>query len=108
MDYDLYSRNLIENDRAICEDRNGLYKVFTEKGTDKILGASLVGGPAGDLIGLISAAMTNKIGLQNLGKAVYPYPTYAEVFRQMGDAFTKTQYGPKTKMATRALIRMRK
>ena len=106
--YDVYARDLIENDRAICEDKSGLYRVFTKKGTDTILGASLVGGPAGDLIGLVSTAMTNKIGLKNLGNAIYPYPTYAEIFRQMGDAYNKTQYGPKTKMLLRTLLRMRK
>ena len=61
--YDVYARDLIENDRAICDDKKGLYRVYTKKGTDTILGASLVGGPAGDLIGLISTAMVNGIGL---------------------------------------------
>ena len=81
IEFDVYCKNFEHNDRAICESQKGLYKVLTTKGGDKILGATLVGGPAGDLIGLVSTAMHNKIGIQKLGAAIYPYPTYAEIFR---------------------------
>ena len=81
IEYDVYEFNLNENDRAICESEKGLYKIFTKKGKDVILGATLVGGPAGDLIVNVTAAMHNGIGLKNLGACVHPYPTYAECFR---------------------------
>ena len=51
IEYDTYAKNLGHNDRAICESANGIYKIYTRKGKDEILGATLVGGPAGDLIG---------------------------------------------------------
>jgi len=79
--YDTYAKHFEHNDRAICESAKGLYKIHTRRGTDEILGATLVGGPAGDLIGQVTCAMFNKMGLQKMGACVYPYPTYAESFR---------------------------
>lgn len=85
--YDVYTKHFNHNDRALCESEEGVYKVFTRAGKDEILGASLAGGPAGDMIGFIGSAMTNNIGLFKLGSAVFPYPTYSEIFRQMADAY---------------------
>lgn len=90
IEYDVYAKNLGHNDRAICDSANGIYKVYTRKGKDEILGATLVGGPAGDLIGQVTNAMMHKTGLMKMGNNVYPYPTYAETFRQMSDAYQKT------------------
>ena len=62
------------------------------------MGATLVGGPAGDLIGSVTNAMHNKIGLAKLGESVYPYPSYAEIFRQMADSYNSTyKIGPRLK-----------
>ena len=63
IEYDIYQKDFKHNDRALCESQNGIYKVFTKKGTDQIIGASLCGGPAGDLISLISTAMHNGLTL---------------------------------------------
>lgn len=81
-----------------------MFKIYTAKGKDTILGASFAGGPAGDLISMVGNAMSNKIGLQKLGASVYPYPTYAELIRNMGDAYNKTRLGPKTKVLLRKLF----
>ena len=105
--YDTYAKHLNHNDRAICESRNGLYKVHTKKGTDEILGATLVGGPAGDLISHITSAMTNKIGLSKLASCVYPYPTYAEAFKQMADSYNKTKLTPGAKKLIKAVLKMK-
>jgi pyruvate/2-oxoglutarate dehydrogenase complex dihydrolipoamide dehydrogenase (E3) component len=67
IEYDVYAKHFEHNDRALCDSNKGVYKIYTVKGKDKILGASLAGGPAGDIIGLIGNAMTNKIGLTQLG-----------------------------------------
>jgi len=50
IEYDVYTKFFDRCDRAICESKRGIYKVYCAKGTDKILGATLVGGPAGDMI----------------------------------------------------------
>lgn len=50
IEYETYTKYFDKCDRAICEQRRGLYKVHCAKGTDEIIGATLVGGPAGDMI----------------------------------------------------------
>jgi len=50
IEYDTYNKYYDKSDRAICEGVNGFMKIHTKKGTDTILGATIVGGPAGDMI----------------------------------------------------------
>lgn len=54
IEYDTYTKFFDKCDRAICESKNGIYKINCKKGTDEILGASLVGGPAGEMISQIT------------------------------------------------------
>ena len=75
----------------------GCYSVYCKKGSDKILGATLVGGPAGDLISLVTNSMYNGQGLSKLGASVYPYPSYAESFRHMADSYTVSKLKPSYK-----------
>ena len=102
--YDIYSQNFDHNDRALCESQKGLYRVYCKKGKDEILGATLIGGPAGDLIVNITAAMHNGIGLSKLGACVHPYPTHAEAFRAMADSYNRTRLKPMVKSAMRGLL----
>ena len=48
--------------------------------------------------------MYNKIGLKKMGECVHPYPTYAEGFRKMADAFNRTKLKPSTKSLLRGLL----
>lgn len=84
-------------DRALCEGKYGIMKIHTKEGTDEILGATLVGGSAGDMISQITSAMYNKVGLAKMGGCVYPYPTYAESFRHLHDQFNRKKFGPAEK-----------
>lgn len=86
----------------------GLIKVHVAKGTDQLLGATAVGGPAGELISILTAGMTNKLGLQKIGQGVYPYPTYAEGIKHLADQYTRTTVKGKTKMLISAINTMRK
>lgn len=78
IEYDVYTKYFDRCDRAICESKRGIYKVQCAKGTDKILGATFVGGPAGEMICQITQAMVHNLGLGKLGDSIYPYPTYSE------------------------------
>ena len=101
---DVYTKHFSHNDRALCESNNGLYKIYCKKGTDHIVGASLCGGPAGDLISHVSMAMFNNIGLSKMGGCVYPYPSYAESFRNMADEYNRTNLKPAVKCIIRGLL----
>ncbi len=52
IEYDTYTKFFDRLDRALCESKEGkgIYKIHCSKGSDKILGATLVGGPAGEMI----------------------------------------------------------
>ena len=78
------------------------------KDSDTILGATAVGGPAGELVSLITAGMTNGLGLQKIGQGVYPYPTWAEGIKHLADQYTRTTVGGKTKMVISAINCLRK
>lgn len=92
---DTYTQFFAKIDRAILDgDTQGFVRVHTRKGSDKIIGATIVGAHAGDLIGEISLAMTCDIGLKKIASAIHPYPTRAEAIRKIGDQFNKTRLTP--------------
>lgn len=66
-------------DRAIADgvDR-GFVKVLTAPGTDRILGVSIVGSHAGDLLAEFVLAMKHGIGLNKILGTIHIYPTMAE------------------------------
>ncbi|MGI8601933.1 MAG: mercuric reductase [Verrucomicrobiales bacterium] len=95
---DVWRRDWSEVDRARAEaDTNGFVRILTKKGTDKILGATIVGSHAGEMISEISVAMAAGMGLGKLARVIHPYPTRAEVLRQLGDAYNRTRLTPRVR-----------
>ncbi|GAB4107914.1 MAG: mercuric reductase [Phycisphaeraceae bacterium] len=85
-------------DRAILEgDTEGLLKVHVRKGTDKIVGATLVSKHAGESISQLTLAITAGIGLGTIGKTIHPYPTQAEAIKKAADAYSRTRLTPGVK-----------
>lgn len=85
-------------DRAILDgEEHGLLKVVLAKGTDRILGATLVAAHAGDMIGEIALAMTAGLGLSRIGQTIHPYPTQSEVFRKAADQWRRRKLTPRVK-----------
>ncbi len=67
-------------DRAILEgETEGFVKIHVKAGTDTIVGATIVGTGAGNMISEISVAMQHGIGLGKLASVIHPYPTYGMV-----------------------------
>lgn len=89
-----------ENDRAIAEGKTlGEAKLVIRKG--KLLGASIVGEGAGDIIQIVGYGMSNKLDVQSLTNFISPYPTRAEVVKRAASAhFTPTVFGK----ASRTLV----
>lgn len=82
-------------DRAIIDgEEEGFVKIHVKKGTDKILGATIVARHAGDTIGQITLAMVNNIGLGKIASTIQPYPTQADAIRKAGDAYNRTRLTP--------------
>lgn len=66
-------------DRAIAEEEDhGFVKVLTAPGSDKILGATIVGSHAGDIIVEYVAAMKHGFGMNKILGTIHIYPTFAE------------------------------
>ncbi len=95
-------------DRANTDGATGFLKVFTAARSDRILGAACVGPNAGELIGTISVAMTNRLGLSKLANAVFPYPTYTEAIRKLADQFNRGKLTPLVKRLFRTWLRWRR
>ena len=106
---DTFTVELYDVDRAILEGaHDGFLKVHVKRGTDTILGATLVASHAGEMISEITLAMVNRIGLGAFGKTIHPYPTQAEVFRKAGDAYNRTRLTPKVKTLFKMILRWRR
>jgi len=92
---DTYQQEFTEIDRAILQgETDGFVRVLTRKGTDDILGATVVAEHAGDLISEITLAMQHRIGLKKLSSVIHPYPTQAEAIRKLGDQYNRTRLTP--------------
>ena len=83
------------NDRAQLDgDTEGLLKIHVAKGSDRILGGTLVSAHAGESIGELTLAITQKLKLGKFAGVIHPYPTQAEVFKRAGDAMMRQRFKP--------------
>ena len=98
IEYDLFTVPLDEVDRAVLEsEETGFVKVLTKKGSDQILGVTLVGAHAGDLLHEFVLAIKQGIGLGAIASTIHAYPTFAELARKAGDKYSKTRLTPRAK-----------
>ncbi len=77
-------------DRAIAEgEAEGFIKVLTVPGKDKILGVTIVGAHAGELIGEYILAMKHGIGLNKILGTIHIYPTFSEANKYVAGNWKK-------------------
>jgi pyruvate/2-oxoglutarate dehydrogenase complex dihydrolipoamide dehydrogenase (E3) component len=82
-------------DRALLDgETEGFARVHLRKGTDKILGATIVARHAGEMINELSLAMTANLGLSAIGRTIHPYPTQSEAIKKLADAYNRTRLTP--------------
>lgn len=109
IEIDTWVQQLSDVDRAIAEgDTDGFVKVYTKRGSDKIVGATIVARHAGDLISEVSVAMAGRVGLGRLSSVIHPYPTQADAIRQIANAYNRTRLTPGVKRLFEALMRLRR
>lgn len=88
-----YTYRLDEVDRAILDgEEEGFARVHIQKGTDKILGATVVAAHAGDLISEFTALMKAGAGAKTLAGTIHPYPTQAEVNKKVVNLWRKAHF----------------
>ena len=96
IDYEVTTYGIDDLDRAIAdEEDHGLVKVLTVPGKDKILGVTIMGAHAGDLIAEFVAAMKHGLGLNKILGTIHIYPTLAEANKYAAGVW-KNNHKPQT------------
>ena len=103
-DFEVYRFPYTKIDRAITEEATvGQIKVLATKWTGTILGVSIVGARAGELLGVYAVAMRGGLSLKAVADTIFPYPTYALGARRAADQWYVRKQFP---AAIRALQRV--
>jgi pyruvate/2-oxoglutarate dehydrogenase complex dihydrolipoamide dehydrogenase (E3) component len=98
VEIDTYQVSIADANRAVTDGQEeGLVKVHVKKGTDEIVGATIVSAHAGDLITQFTMAIQHKIGLGAFTNIIYPYPTQGEAIKRAAGAYTRTRLTPTVK-----------
>lgn len=92
---DVLAEEMSHNDRAVLDGETaGFAKVLLRRGSDQILGATLVATHAGEMLNEITLAMTAKLGLSTLARTIHPYPTQSEVIKRLADQAQRRRLTP--------------
>ena len=95
IEIDTYTQPMEDVDRAIADgEEDGFVKIHCRKGSDEIVGATIVARHAGDMISELTLAIVGKVGLGTIASVIHPYPTQAEAIRKLGDAYNRTRLTP--------------
>jgi len=96
-----------ENDRAIAERKTeGFIKVII-KGNGTILGASIAGAEAGELLQPWILAISSKLKISAFAGMIAPYPTLGEISkRAAGTLYTPFLFGARNRFIVRSLLRL--
>jgi len=98
LEVETYTFKLDEIDRAILDgEEEGFARVHIMKGSDKILGATIVATHAGDMINEFSVLMTAGAGVKAIAGTIHPYPTQAEAIKRVVNLWRKAHFAPRTK-----------
>ena len=102
--YEVSTYGIDDLDRAIAdEEAHGVVKVLTAPGRDRILGVTIVGAQAGELIAEFVAAMRHGLGLNKILATIHIYPTMAEANKYAAGVWKKAHAPQRT---LRALERL--
>lgn len=104
---DTYRTELTAVDRAVLDsEEEGFVKIHCKRGTDTILGATIVARHAGEMISEVTTAMTGGLGLRSIAGTIHPYPTQAEAIRKTADAYQRTRLTPGVRRLLRTILRL--
>jgi pyruvate/2-oxoglutarate dehydrogenase complex dihydrolipoamide dehydrogenase (E3) component len=98
IEVETYTYKLDEVDRAVLDGQEeGFARIHVQKGTDKIVGATIVAAHAGEMISEFTALMTAGAGAKTIAGTIHPYPTQAEVNRKVVNLWRKAHFSAGTK-----------
>ena len=83
VEFESFTRLLKDVDRCICDGVNqGFVKITIRAGSSQILGATICGPNAGDMISELTLAMQYNLSVPQIAGTIHPYPTTQESIRQ--------------------------
>jgi pyruvate/2-oxoglutarate dehydrogenase complex dihydrolipoamide dehydrogenase (E3) component len=90
-----FVQELHDVDRALLDGEvEGFVKIHVRKGSDKLLGTTIVARHAGEMISELTLTMVGRLGLKTLATVIHPYPTQAEAIKKTADAYNRTRLTP--------------
>lgn len=90
IEFEVTRYELDDLDRAIVDSKaKGFVKVITPPQSDRILGATVVGANAGEILAEFTLAMKHGLGLGRILSTIHPYPTYSEATKFAAGAWRK-------------------
>ena len=93
-----YTQPWLAVDRALTDgDDEGFVRIHTRRGSDEILGATIVARHAGEMISEVTLAMVAKLGLSTLFTVIHPYPTQADAIRRTALHYSVSRVTPMVK-----------
>jgi pyruvate/2-oxoglutarate dehydrogenase complex dihydrolipoamide dehydrogenase (E3) component len=96
-------------DRAVIDgETEGFVKVHVRKGSDKVLGATIVAPHAGEMISELTLAISAGSGLGRIASVIHPYPSAAEAIKKIADTYNRTRLTPARKRLLEHLLAWRR
>ena len=103
---DTYRTDMANVDRAVLDSEDeGFVKIHCKRGTDSILGATIVARHGGEMISEVTTAMASGMGLKAIAGTIHPYPTQSEAIRKTADAYQRTRLTPMVQRLLKVILR---
>jgi len=96
VEVDTWRVPLTEVNRAVLDGgEEGFVKVWTRRGRDEIVGATIVADHAGEWISQVTQAMVARRGLASFQDVIFPYPTQAEALKRAAGLLVRQRLTPR-------------
>lgn len=87
---------MAEIDRAVLEEETmGFARVHIERKTGRVVGATLVSSHGGESISEMGLAITSGLKMADIGATIHPYPTQAEIWKSLANAYRRESFTPR-------------
>jgi pyruvate/2-oxoglutarate dehydrogenase complex dihydrolipoamide dehydrogenase (E3) component len=104
-----YRVPLHEVNRAVTDgEEEGFVKIHARRGSDRIVGATIVAAHAGEMISEVTLAIVGKIGLRALLGVIHPYPTQAEGIKRAAAAYARSRLTPRVAKLLAGWMKLRR
>ncbi len=106
VEYDLVEQEMKAVDRAVMERaEEGFARVLVRRGSDQVIGATIAGEHAGELVQQFALAIRHKIGLKDICSTVFAYPTFSSLVLKSAETWNKKRLTPRARKLTSWLYR---